>query len=165
MSEDNKPQDENTAVNESKPTETEQEFNENVDTIVGRIVKLAPHKVMWKTEYGGITLSCFSGVISGRVSKDLKDIEKEQVVAGLRFKNIVFTEVEEKSEPAIITYDLSSEAVKARVFLDNPNDELFKKELESIRSSDFLNKCIAIYGSEYRNQPRMQMLKSRLDRV
>ena len=140
-------------------------MEETIDTVKGRIVKLASHRAIWRSEKKGISLSWFSGNITARVPATLEKIELEQVVNALRTGSLIFVEKEESALPTTYTYDNSADALKARLFLDTPNIDTFKKELYTIRSPEFLSKCISIYEAEYRSTPRLDLLKDHLKKL
>lgn len=138
---------------------------ETTDTVVGRIIRLGPNAAMWRSENKTIELSLFTGKITALVTTDVTLIEREQILSGLRAGTIVYSNKEETIKPSRTLFDDSTDAIKARLFLDNPNAEAFKKELSTIRSRTFLERCIEVYETEYRSTPRLKDLKEQLEKI
>ena len=153
---------------ETRPAEgsiTYDTLLETVDTVVGRIIKLGPNAAVWRSESKAIELSLFTGNITAVITAEVPVIDREQIISGLRAGTIVYALTEEKVKPSTLMYDDSTDAMKARMFLDNPNADAFKKELATIKSREFLEKCIRVYEAEYRTTPRLQMLKAHLEQI
>lgn len=157
-----------TSSAETRPAEGSISYDtrlETVDTVVGRIIKLGPNAAVWRSESKAIELSLFTGNITAVVTAEIPLADREQIVSGLRAGTIVYALSEEKVKPSTLMYDDSTDAMKARMFLDNPNADAFKKELSTIKSREFLEKCIRVYEAEYRTTPRLQMLKAHLEQI